>query len=70
MTTKRERNKRLMVLMGYTAQEIQAAEQMAARQSISIMQLMRHALNLYEARERGIVTCDFPHKDDYQSSTV
>jgi len=62
MANNRKRKKRLLVEFGFTAEEVQATEDLAAKLDLNTLQVIRGALRLYQAREAGLVKCEW--RDD------
>jgi len=57
MASKRERKKQLLIDLGFTAKEVQAAEELAAKLDLNVTQVLRYSLRLYQARDAGFVVC-------------
>jgi hypothetical protein len=57
MASKRERKKQLLVDLGFTAKEVQATEELAAKLDLNVTQVLQQSLRLYQARDAGFVFC-------------
>lgn len=60
----REKTRRLLVELGLTADEIQSAEELAAKQGIGVRELIRNGLRLSESNFKGFLTWKPEFADD------
>ncbi len=55
--SQRENRRQHMQALGFNGDEIRTAEELAARNGLSVTQVLRGALGLYAARDSGFVVC-------------
>ena len=53
--TNREKTRRLLVELGFTADEIRVAEELAAKQELSVKKVIRNGLRLSQANYSGLL---------------
>lgn len=53
--TNREKTRRLLVGLGLTAEEIRVAEELAAKQGLSVKNVIRNGLRLNQANYSGLI---------------
>lgn len=53
--TNREKTRRLLVELGFTADEIRVAEELAVKQDLGVKKLIRNGLRLSQANYSGLL---------------